>query len=238
MILAEAIFDGLYLLALGICAVLLLRGGPAGPAWKKTPTSREKPSAAWDPAKAGRSAAGVLPAAAGLTLLLTAAVHLLPRLLRAVPGLEPRYWLGLGDLAAAVGLTVWCLLLYYIWERVFRTDVRDRLVFWMVWGFAVLRLLLCALPGNGWFRGGGSPLWTTLRSLPLAGLTGALVLLYRMTRSLNRRLRPVWLLQLLGFVCLLPAVPGGVGFAVPLMAGHALCQLGTGICLIRFQKNR
>ena len=55
---------------------------------------------------------------------------------------------GLGRLLAAVGVTLFALLLYWIWESRFSPAVRDRAVFWTAVGFAVGRLLLLAAPAN------------------------------------------------------------------------------------------
>lgn len=180
-----------------------------------------------------KTPAGRRMAAGALILTLGAAAHLLPRSLVLLFGWDLTLWLGLGRLGAALALTAWYLLLYRSWEREFRPEVRDRAVFWTVIGCVILRLLLLAAPGNAWWENGRDPLWQTLRSIPLAVLAAVTVLLYRLTRSRSRALAPVWILQLTGFLCYLPAAVGRTPIAVPCMAVLALCQLATLACFLR-----
>ena len=173
-----------------------------------------------------------------LLLTLGAAAHLAPRSLGLLFDWDTTHWRGLGRLAAALALTGWYLLLYRSWEREFRPEVRDRVVLWTVIGCVILRLLLMAAPANGWWRNGHDPLWQTLRNLPLAVLAAVTVLLYRLTRRENRALAPVWILQLISFLCYLPAAVGRTPVAVPSMALMALCQLGTLCCFLRAAKEK
>lgn len=176
-------------------------------------------------------------AAGALILTLGAAAHLIPRSLGLIFGWDVTCWRGLGRLGAALALTAWYLLLYRSWEREFRPEVRDRTVFRTVIGCVILRLLLLAAPGNAWLADGHDPLWQTLRSIPLAVLAAVTVLLYRLTRAQSRALAPVWILQLTGFLCYLPAAVGSTPIAVPCMAVMALCQLGTLSCFLRAVRN-
>lgn len=180
-----------------------------------------------------RNAAGRRMALGALLLTLGAAAHLAPRSLGLLFDWDTTHWRGLGRLAAALALTGWYLLLYRSWEREFRPEVRDRVVLWTVIGCVILRLLLMAAPANGWWRNGHDPLWQTLRNLPLAVLAAVTVLLYRLTRRENRALAPVWILQLISFLCYLPAAVGRTPVAVPSMALMALCQLATLACFLR-----
>ncbi len=180
-----------------------------------------------------KNAAGRRMAFAALVLTLGALAHLLPRSLGLFFDWDLTHWLGLGRLGAALGLTAWYLLLYRSWEREFRPEIRDRVVFWTVVGCVILRLLLMAAPGNAWWRNGHDPLWQTLRNLPLAVLAAVTVLLYRLTRAQSRALAPVWILQLVSFLCYLPGAVGTTPIAVPSMAVMALCQLATLACFLR-----
>ena len=140
---------------------------------------------------------------------------------------------GLGRLLAAVGVTLFALLLYWIWESRFSPAVRDRAVFWTAVGFAVGRLLLLAASANHWLTGETPVLWATLRAAALAGQAAADVLLWFLIRDRRRALRPVWLLAGLAFLLALPTLLPGLPFADYPMAASAVCAMLIPVCLYR-----
>lgn len=183
-----------------------------------------------------RGPAGAWPGAFALVLFLAGAAWAAPRVLRPVLAGEPTLWLGLGRLLAALALTAAYLLLYRIWELVFRPKVRDRTVFWTLCGFTLFRLLLLLLPQNGWTDNSLPVFWVTLRTAALAGAAAPVVVSYRAVRGENRALSRLWLWELLSLLLLLPAALGAVPLPELLFAASALCRAGTLICFLRFTK--
>lgn len=156
---------------------------------------------------------------------------LLPRLpLRRIEAL-PYFWTGLGALLDAALITLCWLLLYLFWERRLAGGVRDALSFWTAVGAALLRLLICALPGNEWLRGGASRLWSALRLLPLCVLAAAVTAAWRSTRSRDLPRRNLWLLLAAGLVlrllgAALDTVVSPLLLRLPLLAVQAAaCRL-------------
>lgn len=158
---AETIFDILYLsFALIVGLTMLLRG--------KTPLLK----------KAGLMAA-----------LLGAgdAFHLIPRSYALWSGgLEAHAAaLGIGKLVTSITMTVFYLLLYYIWRD--RYKIKDqRALTATIWILALARVALCALPQNEWLSADPSLLFGILRNLPFA-VMGILIIVifYRASRRAN-----------------------------------------------------
>ena len=183
-----------------------------------------------------RGPVGLCMGAFALILAACALFWQLPRSLALLLQEELLLWQGLGRLAAGLGLTACLLLLYAIWEMRFRPGQRDALVFWLLWGFAALRLALCLMPQNRWTENGFSPLWATLRTAALAGAAAPAAASYRVTRAEDRALRPVWLLQTLSVLFFFPGALGIGPEPGLFFVGTALCQAGTLRCFLKDTK--
>ena len=123
-------------------------------------------------------------------------------------------------------MTVFYLLLYYIWLGYFRQRENTKVTA-AVWALLALRTSLCLFPQNGWLVGGGSMLWSVLRNVPFAALGLLTVALWWRTRGKSRRFRFLWLLVALSFLCYLP-VAVGAG-AVPMLG---MLMLPKTVCYI------
>lgn len=180
-----------------------------------------------------RGAASKRSALAALLLTLSVLCYAGPRVLDAFLADDLGAVCGLGRLLAAVGATLFALLLFRIWECRFSPAVRDRAVFWTAVGFALGRLLLLAAPANRWLTGETPVLWATLRAAALAGQAAADLLLWFLIRDRRRALRPVWLLIGLAFLLALPTLLPGLSFADYPMAASAVCAMLIPVCLYR-----
>lgn len=161
-------------------------------------------------------------------------VFLLPRLLSRRIGNFPYLWTGLGALLDAALVTLCWLLLYLLWEKRWAGGVRNGLSFWTAVGGAVARLLVCALPGNEWLRGGASRLWLSLRLLPLCFLAAAVTAVWRSAAGRDPARKRLWLwlsaalaLRLLGAA--LDTALDPILLRLPLIAAHA----GILVCILR-----
>ena len=161
-----------------------------------------------------------------LTLLADLS-FLLPRLLGRWIEHFPYFWIGLGTLLDAALVTLCWLLLYLLWEKRHGGGVRDALSFWTAVGAALLRLLICALPGNEWLRGGASRLWSSLRLLPLCFLAAAVTAVWRSARDRDPARKRLWLwliaalaLRLLGAA--LDTVLDPIWLRLPLLTVHGV----------------
>ena len=175
----------------------------------------------------------VRSAVSALVLTLSCLFFAGPRVLDAFLDEDLSRLCGLGRLLAAVGLTVFALLLCFIWEGRFSPKLRDRAVFRTAVGFALARLLLLAAPANHWLTGETPILWATLRAAALAGQAGTDVLIWFLVRDRSRPLRPVWLLVGLAFLLSLPTLIPNLPDAEYPLAAAGVCAMLIPVCLYR-----
>lgn len=137
------------------------------------------------------------------------AFHLVPRALAlCTTGLE-HYTaaLGIGKLITSVTMTIFYVLLYYVWRLRYQVQGRKGLMA-AVYGLAGLRILLCLLPQNQWLSAEAPLSWGIYRNIPFA-LLGLLVILlfYRSAKEQkDRAFRWMWLTIVLSFGFYIPVV--------------------------------
>ena len=115
--------------------------------------------------------------------------------------------LGLGQLITSLTMTVFYLLLYYVWRARYRVTDRQGLTA-AVWVLAAARAVLCLMPQNAWTSPHPPLLWGILRNIPftLLGLL-VVVLFYRSARDAkDTAFRHLWLTVVISFGCYLPVV--------------------------------
>ncbi len=98
-----------------------------------------------------------------LTLILGGgdAFHLVPRIVKAFRGDSDRveWWSGLGLMISSITMTIFYVLLFYVWRAVFPELSYPEALLWLTWISAVLRVALCLFPQNNWFHAEGNPRW-------------------------------------------------------------------------------
>jgi len=135
--------------------------------------------------------------------------HLVPRVLAlCTTGLDQ--WtaaLGIGKLVTSVTMTVFYLLLYYVWRLRYRVAGRGGLTA-AVWALAAARVALCLCPQNEWLAANPPLTWGILRNIPFAllGLV-VIVLFYGSAKAAgDRPFRLLWLTIVLSFGFYIPVV--------------------------------
>ena len=137
------------------------------------------------------------------------AFHLIPRAVAlCTTGLE-HYTvpLGLGKWITSVTMTVFYVLLYYVWRKRYRIKGKSGLTA-AVYLLAGARILLCMMPQNQWLSADAPLSWGIYRNIPFA-LLGLLVivLFYRSAKSYrDRAFRWMWLTIVLSFGFYIPVV--------------------------------
>ena len=154
------------------------------------------------------------------------AFHLIPRVLNYFSETDLTAALGIGKLVTSVTMTLFYVLLYYVWSGYFGKE-RKTGVTVAVWLLAAARVALCAFPQNGWLENSGDLTWGIARNVPFAALGAVICLLYFRTRNDSRRLMPVWLYILFSFLFYIP-VAVGAG-AVPILG---MLMLPKTVCYI------
>ena len=134
--------------------------------------------------------------------------------------------LGIGKLVTSVTMTVFYVLLFYVWKGIYGVNEKSRTAP-ALYGLAALRIALCLLPQNGWLQNSSDMTWGILRNVPFVILGGIVCLLYYRKRTENRVFRRMWLYILLSFLFYIP-VAVGAG-AVPALG---MLMLPKTVCYI------
>ena len=135
--------------------------------------------------------------------------HLVPRAVAlCTTGLE-NYTvpLGLGKAITSVTMTVFYVLLYYVWRKRYQVTGRKELTAAM-YLLAGVRVLLCLMPQNQWLSANAPLSWGIYRNIPFA-LLGLLVivLFYQSAKNhQDRAFRWMWLTIVLSFGFYIPVV--------------------------------
>ncbi|MDD3334255.1 MAG: hypothetical protein PHI98_01950 [Eubacteriales bacterium] len=144
-----------------------------------------------------------------ITLGLGDAFHLVPRAYAlCTTGLENHVAaLGTGKFITSLTMTVFYVLLYYVWRLRYQVTGRRGLTV-AIYGLAALRLILCLLPQNRWTSPDAPLSWGVYRNIPFAllGLV-IIVLFYQSAKKHNdKAFRFLWLTVVLSFAFYIPVV--------------------------------
>ena len=167
---------------------------------------------------------GSLMGSAVLILGIGDAFHLIPRVINYFGSGDYTAWLGFGKLVTSITMTVFYLLMYRLWLRVYE-ETEDRKLSMTIYILVAIRVLLCLLPQNGWLRNNGSVLWGVLRNIPFVALGGVIVCLYYRKRAAIPCFRRVWLLVTLSFLFYMP-----VAVAASLVPMLGMLMLPKTVC--------
>ena len=180
----ETLFDAVYLISVIIIGVLMIRGSRG---------NRQFRLFGW------------------MAVVLGAgdSFHLIPRALAlCTTGLE-NYTvpLGLGKWITSVTMTIFYVLLYYVWRQ--RYQIKGQSVLTAaVYVLAGVRIALCMMPQNQWLSAEAPLSWGIYRNIPFA-LLGLLVivLFYHSAKEHgDRSFRWMWLTIVLSFGFYIPVV--------------------------------
>ena len=145
--------------------------------------------------------------AATLILGCGDAFHLVPRVLNYFVDADFTVALGVGKLVTSVTMTVFYLLLYYVWLGQYREKEKRRTTV-LLWILSAVRIVLCLFPQNGWLSNSGDMTWGVIRNIPFVLLGAAVCCLYFQKRTADRIFAPVWLYILLSFLFYIPVAVG------------------------------
>ena len=110
------------------------------------------------------------------------AFHLVPRVLNYFTDLDMTAALGVGKLITSITMTVFYVLLYYVWIRNYSAE-DNRAMTLIVWGLAIVRVALCLLPQNGWLQNSSDLTWGIIRNIPFVILGAIICCLYFRNRK-------------------------------------------------------
>lgn len=178
---SEAVFDIMYLLsALLIGMMLLLTSDSSGT----------------------RRLSGVM----ALVLAGGDAFHLIPRILTVKNSAGTmRKALGRGRQITSITMTLFYLFLWHIGQQ---TSGLPAGTGWTlaVYAVALVRIVLCFAPGNGWTSATPSQGWAVARNIPFLVLGGVVSLWYFLHRNELAGLKYMYIAIIISFLCYLPVV--------------------------------
>lgn len=144
-----------------------------------------------------------------ITLGFGDAFHLIPRSYALLSnGLKANAAaLGIGKLITSITMTVFYVILYYIWRKRYNINEKSKLTI-IVYGLAIIRVALCLFPQNEWLKYNPNVSWGIYRNIPFA-ILGILIicLFFKEAKSHNDyRFKFMWLAIVLSFAFYIPVV--------------------------------
>ncbi len=135
--------------------------------------------------------------------------HLIPRMIAlCTTGLENfTVALGLGKWITSVTMTLFYVLLYYVWRERYEIKGQKNLTI-AVYLFAAIRIALCMMPQNNWLSADAPLSWGIYRNIPFAviGLI-TIVLFYTSAKQNNdTAFKWMWMTIVLSFGFYIPVV--------------------------------
>lgn len=136
------------------------------------------------------------------------AFHLIPRAYAlCTTGLEnfPKA-LGIGKMITSVTMTIFYVLLYYVWKK--RYAVSKRWLSLTIWALAVCRIVLCFMPQNQWTSASASYSWGIYRNIPFTLLGIAIIILFAIfpVNKEDKAFKYLWVAVTLSFGFYIPVV--------------------------------
>lgn len=115
-----------------------------------------------------------------LTLCGGDAFHLVPRIIRAVHGSNDRIkkQLGIGLQVSSVTMTVFYIILMYIWKLTFPKLAMPAAVEAVIWISAAARIIICLFPQNNWCSDEGNIKLSVIRNAVFAVTGIGVIILY------------------------------------------------------------
>ncbi|MGM9613362.1 MAG: hypothetical protein ACI3XZ_07630 [Butyricicoccus sp.] len=137
------------------------------------------------------------------------AFHLVPRAVALCTTGLANYTtaLGIGKLITSVTMTIFYVLLYYVWRARYRISGKNGITA-AVWVLSLARIALCLMPQNAWTSASAPLSWGIYRNIPFALLGLLIVILFYRSAKENddHAFRFLWLTVVLSFACYIPVV--------------------------------
>ncbi len=135
--------------------------------------------------------------------------HLVPRAVAlCTTGLESYTTaLGIGKFITSVTMTVFYVILYYVWRKRYHISDKPSLTL-AVFALAALRIALCLFPQNGWTSANPSLFWGIYRNVPFAILGAIIIVLFYNSAKEHKdaSFRFMWLTIAASFAFYIPVV--------------------------------
>ncbi len=173
---------------------------------------------------------------AALVLGCGDAFHLVPRMLNYFADADMTASLGIGKLVTSITMTVFYVLLYYIWFENYG-EKSNKTLLATIWCLAVIRVVLCLFPQNGWISNIGDMTWGIIRNIPFVVLGAIICYLFYRNRKADKVFGFMWLYILLSFAFYIPVAVGAglVPMLGMLMLPKTVCYI---LMIVAFLKKQ
>ena len=187
--------------------------------------------------KRSKDTTGKIMGVAALILGLGDAFHLVPRVLNYFVNGDFTVALGAGKLVTSITMTVFYVLIYYLWMRVYKCEENKALTM-AIWGLCAVRIILCLFPQNGWFQNESSMTWGIIRNIPFVILGASICYIYYIKRTQDKTFRSMWIFILLSFLFYIPVAvfAGLVPMLGMLMLPKTICYILMIVAFLRKSK--
>ena len=180
----ETLFDAVYLSTVIILGILMIKGSKGNTQYKLF---------------------GIMAVVLGLG----DSFHLVPRAIAlCTTGLDNyTYALGMGKFITSITMTVFYILLYYVWRKRYNVQGHNGITI-AVYLFSLIRIILCLMPQNLWTSKDAPLSWGIYRNIPFAILgIIIIVLFYKSAKENNdKAFKYMWLTIVLSFAFYIPVV--------------------------------
>jgi hypothetical protein len=114
--------------------------------------------------------------------------------------------IGIGKLITSITMTIFYIFLWEIGLRYYNFQLNIFINF-IVYGLALVRVLICFLPYNKWLEEKGSFVWGIIRNIPFVALGMIVMVMFFVgTLKFGGNLSFVWLAVLISFLFYVPVV--------------------------------
>lgn len=135
------------------------------------------------------------------------AFHLIPRVKRALNGSNEKIkrQLGLGLQVSSITMTVFYIMLLYIWKYTFYEMQVPVILEILIWVSAIIRIAICFLPQNNWLTGEGNMKLSMIRNGVFVVTGVGVMILYAMSgNTYEYHMTRMVAAILISFGCYLP----------------------------------
>lgn len=143
--------------------------------------------------------------------------HLIPRAYALLTtGLENNATaLGIGKFITSITMTIFYIILYYIWRRRYNIKERKGLTF-TIYALAIIRIVLCFFPQNEWLNYNSPVSWGIYRNIPFAIMGIIIIYIFNseVKKHNDKNFKFMALAIILSFALYVPVVLWGNVFPV------------------------
>jgi hypothetical protein len=131
--------------------------------------------------------------------------HLGPRIVANLTGRMDDFTkaLGVGKFVTAITMTVFYVLLYFVWAELYGGNA---ILLCVIAALALVRIVICLFPQNEWLKRDSSYSWSMYRNLPFTILGVIVLVLFTATSGHQDGFRLMALAIGVSFACYLPVI--------------------------------